>query len=401
MGKIAFVTPWYGEKISGGAEAELRGIVHHLHYAGVELEILTTCVESFNSNWNLNYHRPGLTIENGIQVRRFKVKRSRKSEFDIVNSKLINGGKISEREEQIFCQEMINSTELYKFIKNNLEQYDLFIFIPYMFGTTFYGCQICPEKSLLIPCLHDESYVYLECFRQTFSKVKGMIFNSEPEQELAKKIFNVQGNLFKTIGIGIDTDWIGDEKRFRDKYKIKEPFILYAGRKEAGKRVDDLIRNFLIYKKYHSGNLKLVLIGGGKVDIPDKQNILDLGFVELQDKYDAYAAATVFCNPSEMESFSLVIMESWLAKTPVLVNGRCSVTRDFVMKSNGGLYYDNYVQFSLCLDYLLENEVLAKQMGKNGFSYVQKNFSWKTITSRYMEYFAEAGLKNERDGTER
>ena len=50
--KIAFVAPWYGEKISGGAETLLRELVHHLQDAGVKLEVLTTCVESFRSDWN-------------------------------------------------------------------------------------------------------------------------------------------------------------------------------------------------------------------------------------------------------------------------------------------------------------------------------------------------------------
>ena len=59
MKKIGFITPWYGESIGGGAEAELRGLVHHLVEAGMELEVLTTCVKSFTSDWNENYHPEG------------------------------------------------------------------------------------------------------------------------------------------------------------------------------------------------------------------------------------------------------------------------------------------------------------------------------------------------------
>ena len=39
MKKTGFVAPWYGEKIGGGAEAELRGLIHHLADAGVPLEV--------------------------------------------------------------------------------------------------------------------------------------------------------------------------------------------------------------------------------------------------------------------------------------------------------------------------------------------------------------------------
>ena len=45
MKKIGFVIPWYYEDIRGGAEQEMRGLVKHLHEAGVDVEIITTCVK--------------------------------------------------------------------------------------------------------------------------------------------------------------------------------------------------------------------------------------------------------------------------------------------------------------------------------------------------------------------
>mgnify|MGYP003342993432 CR=1 FL=1 len=65
MKKLGFVVPWHGENIPGGAEMLLRGVTSHLHAAGVELEILTTCIKQFSSDWNENYHKEGVTVENG------------------------------------------------------------------------------------------------------------------------------------------------------------------------------------------------------------------------------------------------------------------------------------------------------------------------------------------------
>ena len=59
MKKIGIVTPWFGMDIPGGAEAETRGLALHLVQAGVELEILTTCVKEFSSDWNVNFHKEG------------------------------------------------------------------------------------------------------------------------------------------------------------------------------------------------------------------------------------------------------------------------------------------------------------------------------------------------------
>lgn len=395
MKKIAFVTPWYGEDISGGAEAELRGLVHHLSDAGVELEVLTTCVRDFRSDWSVDYHPVGSSICAGIPVRRFPVRPRDTVAFDKVNAKLMQNQSVRHEEEQIYQEEMVNSPQLYHFISQNKDRYKLFIFIPYMFGTTYYGVRECYEKAVLIPCLHDESYAYMDIFKKSFPKLAGMIFHSDPERILAERIYGVRGDRFQNLGEGVDTDFCGSPQRFRSKYRLKAPFLLYAGRKDSGKKVDVLIQCFLAYKKRNPSELKLVLIGGGNIEFPKNSDVIDLGFVPVQDKHDAYAAASVFCNPSQFESFSLVIMESWLAERPVLVNGGCAVTTDFVRKSNGGLYYQNYLEFEKCLQYLLTNTDIARQMGKNGRDFVLENFAWDIIVKKYMDFFkmVESGIE--------
>ena len=129
--KIAFVIPWYGENIPGGAESECRRTSENLFKAGVEIEILTTCVKEFESDWNQNFHREGECRVNGIPVRRFKVRKRDTQAFDRINYKLMNNLPVSLGEEEEFIREMINSDNLYKFIeKNKLSYY--FIFIPYI-----------------------------------------------------------------------------------------------------------------------------------------------------------------------------------------------------------------------------------------------------------------------------
>jgi len=388
--KIAFVIPWYGEDISGGAETELRGLAHHLQDAGVELEVLSTCVQDFRSDWNVDYHKPGVENCAGITVRRFSVRKRDTVQFDKVNAKFMFGETVSTEDEKIFMREMVNSPDLYKYIREHKTEYELFAFIPYMFGTTYFGVQECLEKAILIPCLHDEAYAHMSLFKNCFSMVAGMTFLSDPERLLAEKLYAVSGDSFVYLGAGVDTDFSSDADRFRKKYNMNTPFILYAGRKEAGKRVDELIRYFVEYKRRNPSELKLVLIGGGEIEIPSEE-IIDLGFVPTQDKYDAYAAATMFCNPSEMESFSIVIMESWLAQVPVLVNGKCAVTTDFAKKANGGLYYLSYAEFEGCVNYLLDHREVSRQMGENGRAFVSANFAWNVIVDKYRSYFEKMG----------
>lgn len=387
MKKVAFVLPWFGEKIPGGAEMEARDLIKHLSQTEQKIEILTTCVKEFSSDWNVNYYKPGIYKEMEVVVRRFPVRKRDTKSFDSVNAKLMNGCKITLKEEEIFLKEMINSPELYQYIRNNKDEYLGFVYIPYMFGTTYFGIKECPEKSILIPCFHDEAYFYMNGFKELYSQVAAIVYNSEPEYRLANKYYNLTNAEQIVMGIGMDTDISGDERCFRDKFHVDEEYILYAGRKDAGKNVDTLIKYFIEYKKRTGKPTKLVLIGGGKIEIPDNMGneIIDLGFVDIQDKYNAYSGALLLCQPSLNESFSLVIMESWLCGRPVLVHDKCEVTKNFVQESNGGLYFANYFEFEAAVEYILNNTVTAQRMGKNGCKYVKAKFDWGKIIERYIE----------------
>ena len=94
MKRIAFVAPWYGDNIPGGAEAALRGITDHLFAAGMDIEILTTTVEKFTADWNKDFYKPGsYTSKNGIPIRRFKIRKRNTAAFDAVNAKRTDIGR--------------------------------------------------------------------------------------------------------------------------------------------------------------------------------------------------------------------------------------------------------------------------------------------------------------------
>ncbi len=391
MKKIGFVIPWYGPDIPGGAETALRGLAEHLVSAGVELEVLTTRVKEFSADWSRNYYPAGKTMVHNVPVRRFDVRIRDAESFGKINFKFMQGLPVSNEEEEVFLEEMVNSPALYEYLRTHKEEYALYVFTPYMFGTTYYGVQAAPEKAVMIPCFHDESYAYMEHFKEVFSQVKGMIFLAEPERVLAERLYDTAKVEKAVLGTGIYTDFEGDADRFRQRYRISKPFVLYAGRKDIGKNIYTLLAYFREYIRRHDTQLQLVLIGGGRVEIPIelRDRVHDLGFLPTQDKYDACAAAEVMCNPSHNESFSIVIMESWLCGRPVLVSGACAVTKNFAVQARGGLYFDTYFEFEGALEYYRRHPDIAGQMGENGKSYVMENFSWRVIVDRYTNFFRQ------------
>lgn len=390
MDKIAFVIPWYGKNISGGAEMECKSVAEHLQASGIGVEILTTCVKDFPSDWNINYHKSGSEEINGVMVRRFKVRKRDVEAFDRVNYKLINKMPLTIEEEDTFFREMINSSDLENYIQENQDNYKEFVFIPYMFGTTYFGSKVCPNKATIIPCLHDESYAYMHRMKEMFARFHKIIFNAKPEKELAEKLYDLSTAKLEIVGLGIDTTFEVNEQRFRNKYQIDKPFILYAGRKDVGKKVDLLIEYFEKLSKQYKA-IDLVLIGGGSIDIPKSiaDRVHDLGFVDIQDKYDAYGASLCLCQPSTNESFSIVIMESWLARRPVLVNKVCEVTTHFVQESNGGLYFGNYDEFKECIGLYYEQSKVADTMGCLGRVFVKNKFDWNIVVDKYTKLLLE------------
>ena len=391
MKPIALVIPWYGDDIKGGAEQECNYLAHSLKNAGAKVEVFTTCVKEASADRSVNTMSEGEFVESGILVRRFKVRERNLEKFIPANFKIYHGNSVSVEEEKIYFAEDINSPDMYNYIRDNKDNYKCFIFIPYMYGPSYNGSKECPDNCIMIPCLHDESYAYMRLTKEMAERMKGIIFHAEPEQILAQKLFDITNIPNAVLGEGVDTDWCTqcDGARFRKKYGINNPFILFAGRKDSGKKADQLLEFFCKYVEINSHrNVDLVFLGGGSLDIPVAyaDRVHDLGFVSVEDKHDAFAAAAFLCNPSYFESFSLVVMESWLAKRPVLVSEHCAVTTNFCLKTNGGLYFKDFATFAGTVDFLLDNEHIAKRMGENGFEYVMNNFTHEIIAQRYLEF---------------
>ena len=399
MKPIAITVPRYGKEIRGGAEQAARYLAHILKDAGADVEILTTCVQDATCDRGKNNLPEGIEDDDGIVVRRFPVKPQILSKLIEANLQIYSGKAVSLKEEWDYFEEDINSPAMCSFIRENKDNYYAFLFIPYLYGVTFNGVMSCPEKAILIPCFHDEGYAYMELVRMMSESVKGIIFLSHPEEILANRLFNISKIPNKVLGIGIDDGWEddADPEAFRNKFDIRSNFVMYAGRKDSGKKVDELIDYFCKYiEKNKIDDLKLVLIGGGSVSVPKnhENDIRDLGYVDLEDKRNAYAACTLFVNPSRFESFSIVIMEAWLARKPVMVSFWCDVTKRFCIESNGGLYYNGFDEFEKAMHVILDNKDIAEGLGNNGYEFVKKNYSNKVIADKYIGFIKQC-IENE------
>jgi glycosyltransferase involved in cell wall biosynthesis len=160
-----------------------------------------------------------------------------------------------------------------------------------------------------------------------------------------------------------------------------------------GKNTPLLIGYFRRFAVERPGLASLVLMGAGDVDVPADSThlVYDAGRVTEQQKWDGYAAASVFCQPSVNESLSIVLLESWLTGRPALVNRGCEVTREHVSASGGGLAFRDYDEFAESLGMMLEDPGLASRMGAAGRAYVETEYNWDSVIRRL---FDALGVRN-------
>lgn len=393
--RIALTVPRFEINHAGGAEVLAKALASKLKEAGYDIEILTTCARD-HFTWE-NFYEPGEYEIDGLKVRRFPTAEGRDTEtFLALQDKIVHFEEIALDQEKTWISEGVTSEELFSYLDENRDKYDVFLFIPYLFGTTYWGAQIVQKKAVLIPCLHDEPYARLRIFQELFDNVKGLALNTSPEMDLAKRLFDVPDYKIAKVGMGFSPAPEYEPGRFRERHKLDSPFIFYAGRREGGKNTDLLVEMFRAYKRNNKNDVKLVLCGSGEVQLEpaDNKHIFDLGFLPEQEKHDAYAASLAFCTPSTNESLSIVLMESWLAGRPAMVHAGCDVTRDHCVKSNGGLFFGNYYEFEEVLNFLLVNEEAATKMGHSGRTYVHLYFNWPRVLNNFRSALKKFGLSS-------
>lgn len=381
MRKIAFVVQRYGLEVNGGAELHCRQFAERMakYY---EVDAITTKAIDYVT-WKDEYTADEEVI-NGVKVKRFSVTEPRDIDaFNALSQTVLQLQSSKKEEEEWMRRQGPYSEELLAYLTAHKNDYDVFIFFTYLYATTYFGLPLVKGKAMIIPTAHDELPIYLGIFRDFFKMPAGIFYNTELEKRFVEKKFHNEKVLNNDGlgGVGVELPAEIKPERFTAKYGMDD-FILYIGRIDEHKGCKELFQYFTEYKKRNQGTVKLVLIGKEVIDVPESDDIVSLGFVEDEDKFDALAACRLLVLPSQFESLSMVVLEAMSVKKPVLVHANCEVVKSHCTKSNGGLYYQNYFEFEGCLNRLLSDKALCEGMGENGSEYVAENYCWESIEKR-------------------
>jgi glycosyltransferase involved in cell wall biosynthesis len=382
--RLLWVVPRFGPGVVGGAETLVRSLARDATPSGWTSEIATTCALD-HATWR-NELPAGRSTEDGLDVHRFEVDPRDVARFDLLHRRLLSGG-LGYAAELSWLSNGVCSRSLEEFLDETRDKYDLRIFAPYLFGTTLWGALVAPSRSVLLPCLHDEPYARLGTVGRVLRAVRGCIFNSEAERRLVERLAGpTRGGV---VGVGFDPpapaepdapphDELGD-------------YVIYAGRLEEGKGVHEAVAHAVRHRRLRPDSPTLVLIGRGDFHPPkEARGVVKLvGYVDEQRKRELLRGALALVQPSAMESFSIVLMESWREGTPALVNRRSEVMSDHCAASQGGHAFGSFEEYRAHLDRWLDDESERRARGAAGQRYVAESYSKEAVARRLQTVLEE------------
>ncbi len=380
--RIAFVVQRYGLQINGGAELHCRWVAEHMQKYW-DVEVLTTNALDYVT-WKNHYPKNEEAI-NGIPVKRFPVMRTRDPvKFGRIQNFILENEHKKEDEIKWLEEEGPFSPGLIQYIKDHCGDYSYFIFFSYRYFHSYWGIHAVPQKSILVPTAERDAIFSLSIFKDLFRRPRGFIYNSVEEKEMITSLSQngeIPGDI---VGVGTEVPGVCFSKGFRDRFEIRGNYMIYIGRIDENKGADELFDFFLQFKRETDSDLKLVLVGSTVLKIPFHPDIIYLGFLGEEDKFAALKEAMLLVMPSFFESLSMVTLEAWAMKTPVLANARCEVLKGQCLRSRAGLYYENYQEFRDALRLFLESKELRRRMGVNGQKYFRENYTWDIIEKKYL-----------------
>ena len=382
MGRpIAIVVQRYGTDLVGGSETLAREYAERLAGRGFEVTVYSSTARDYVT-WRSEY-AAGASMERGVSVLRFVPDRERDLKaFNALAEPLYMRATTAEDERAFLEAQGPLVPGLVEALRADKARYEAVLFFTYLYYPSVEGIKVAGDRAVFIPTAHDEPPLRFAVFKAAFEGVRSYAFCSAPEARLVASRFDIRKCSQDVVGIGVDPPEEPDVEEFRILRGIERPYLLYAGRIDAGKGCDEMLRFYEHAQAEVMGCPDLYLIGKLAMELPSIPRLRHLGFVSEEDKRAAMAGASALICPSPFESLSITLLEALSLGTPVLVSSRSDVLVDHCLKSNAGLAYGNPEEFTESIRRMVLDESLRRGLGANGRRYALTEFSWDRVLER-------------------
>jgi glycosyltransferase involved in cell wall biosynthesis len=237
--------------------------------------------------------------------------------------------------------------------------------------------------------------------QRTLKNVDRIIAVSNSTKKDLIRLFKVPARKIKVIYEAADKQYrvINDKKeleRFKTRYHIDYPFVLYIGTLEPRKNIPRLIKAFRLVKKKGYPH-KLLVVGkkGWKYKAIFKmiktlgleKDVVFTGFIEEKELPLFYNVADVFVFPSLYEGFGLPVLEAMQCGCPVIIANNSSlpeITGDAALKVNARDVRD----IAMKIERLIKDKNLKIKFAQKGVKHARR-FSWKRCAKETRELYKE------------
>lgn len=178
------------------------------------------------------------------------------------------------------------------------------------------------------------------------------------------------------------------------------PFILSVASYELKKGLDTLLRAVKTLRDVHGIDVELAMVGSDlgmgnelsrmahRMDLSD--HVVFCGEVPHADLHAYYEAARVFCLPSRVEPFGIVLLEAGAFRCPVVATSVGGIPEILENDVNARLVPpDDPSALAAQLQRLLSDSKECERLASALFDHVKAHFPWRRAHNSYMRLYGD------------
>lgn len=398
--KILVVAPVLTDKFVGGAEIVIKDFVSILSRSEkYDITVVSTksdSVSDFNNKASSTNPKDFGWYDN-VKIVRFptisplkKIHQWAHSKYNQSSGSIMNG---------VWKYSGLTGIGLIGYIKKHIDEYDI-VYVPhYLYPLSHRLITIAKHKNIVHPFVHDEEALKNINNKKFFQHAQFIIVNSDAEKAILDKhnipFFCPIDEVGNRVDAPILTSTKKEQSELLEKIGVKpKKYIFYIGRISKMKNVDDLIHWHQSFLEKTSLNIALVIAGkgdpcqvAGLEKLPD--GIKYAGFLSDEEKNTMIFNALAVSQLSILESFSLVMIESWLARVPVIVHQNClPIKYNFIRGQSPGFLVGDEGDYIRAIESLVfMNDDKYQEMANNGYEFAAQNFVTEVFNGKLINQF--------------
>ena len=179
---------------------------------------------------------------------------------------------------------------------------------------------------------------------------------------------------------------------FRQRYSLGDAtVVLFMGRLQARKGIDLLAQAFI---QADIPNTRLLIVGPDEgmhdpIEAYQDDRIILTGYLDGEERLQAYAVADVFALPATGEGLSMAVLEALASGISVLISPGCNLPQ--VADYDAGLIIDVQIDaLADALHTLITQPDKRYQMAQNGRQLITDYFTWEQVAKQLESIYQQA-----------